>query len=358
MRKKRFFVNLGLLAFSVFIIAPLLGEGVFRAGIALKLETFRKPALYADHSSEGDYWKLAQDWVGHWRFASPDYVHSLLGWSQGSISADNPFGVSVATKTRMKSAAPKILFYGDSYVKGSASTAFQLPEYMSARLDGVEVVDLGVGGYGTDQMYLMFKETYRHIPGASLILLGILVPDDLNRALLPIRTSQKPYFLPDEAGNLQLKGVPIEKDQEKFFRDYSLSFKSYLFAFLKRKLMKSGGKEELKKHINARLLELFKTDAESAGKELVVVLFYSSGYLEYGAPHEDWLKDKLNSLDVPWIDTRDILLSYGKEKGLPPADFYDEGGHHHDLGNQVIAEGLLEYLRENRLVPASGIAQN
>jgi hypothetical protein len=213
------------------------------------------------------------------------------------------------------------------------------------------VVDLGVGGYGTDQIYLMFKETYQNIPNSQLVLLGILVPDDIDRAVLSIRTSQKPYFVPDEEGNLQLKGVPIDNAQDRYFREYSLSFKSYLFAFLKRTFVKNNEKAELKKRINSRMLELVKSETDSAGMDLIVVMFYPPGWLPAVSWQESWLKDKLNELGVPFIVTKEIILSYAKENLLDTADLYDEGGHHNDLGNQVVAEGILRYLNENNRTP-------
>src|SRR5262249_8821439 len=121
-------------------------------------------------------------------------------------------------------------FYGDSYVKGAADPPFELPRYLNERLDNVDVIDIGVGGYGTDQILLMFRETYSKVQ-RPLIIVGVFL-EDVDRAILSVRTSQKPFFRMDDQQELILSGVPIVSDQDSFFSTRSLGFRSYALQAL------------------------------------------------------------------------------------------------------------------------------
>ncbi|GEM_PF-1455842 len=359
--KTELIINLNLLVWTVIIITPLLGEMMFRTGIALNIKRFKSPSLYADSSSDNDYWNLQRIWEG-WQSSAfvnkngkgllrkSERVHPLLGWAEANITENNPFGLQEDALKQMERADPKILFYGDSFVKGASDKEFQIPKYMDRKMDGVDVVDLGVGGYGLDQIYLLFKETYQKAAN-PLIVVGILANDDLDRTILSVRTSQKPYFVIDAAGDLQLKGIPIEKDQQRYFQHHPLSMKSYLVAFLKQKWSKKENKLNTKKRISSELLERFKTDAHTAQNELLFVMFYGQQSLRKTDWQDEFLKEKLDQMGAHYIDTKELLLQYAQENHLELSSFYVQGnGHHNNLGNQVIAEGIINYIRAHKLI--------
>ena len=353
--KTELIANLNLSLWITVILAPPLGEIMFRMGIAFNVPQLKTPSLYADSFSDDDYWKFQWDWKedGGNIMLPLKRLHPLLGWTQADFTKDNPLGLQEDTKKQMESTTPKILFYGDSFVKGASDKEFYIPQYMNSKMDGLYVVDLSVGGYGPDQVYLMFKETYQKVANSTkLILVGILPNDDLDRTVLSIRTSQKPYFVIDSMGNLQLKGVPIELDQKKYFRNYSVSIKSYLFSFIKQKLFEGRSyKSDMKKQINSKLLELFKVNANHAKSDLLFVIFYGKDSLTKNDWQEEFLKKKLNQLNLHYIDTKDFLLSYAQKNQLELSSFYKRGnGHHNNLGNRVITDGIVQYLRANNYI--------
>ena len=352
-------INLNLLLWTTVLLTPLFAEVLLRAGIAFNIKQFKSPYLYADFFSDNDYWKFQYDWGEKFAETSPERIHPRLGWSQTYITEENPLGLEEETRKRMGSSNSKILFYGDSFVKGSSDKEFQIPRYMNNHIKGTDVVDLGVAGYGTDQIYLLFKETYQTFTH-PIILVGILADDDLDRTVLSVRTSQKPYFVLDPTGNLQLKGIPIEKNQKTYFRNYHLSIKSYFYALLKQKFFQGDHKADLKKRINAKLLELFKANAAQTKSRLVFVIFYGKPSLTKTIWQEDFLKGKLNRLGVPYIDTKAILLRYAKENQIELSSFYKvHDGHHNNLGNRVIAEDIIEYLKRiDDLTPPGISSQN
>ncbi len=348
-KKSELIINLNLLLVTTFVIIPLLGEAILRLGIALNIKEFRVPSHYASYHSDNDFWKLEQDWSPQHLYAPPERVHPLLGWSQENITKNNPLGLQENTLERLKTVSP-ILFYGDSFLKGLADKEFQIPEYMNEKIGRVNVADLGVGGYGMDQIYLMFKETYPQAANPTVIV-GILANDDLDRVALSIRTSQKPYFRFDKMGPLRLTGIPIEKDQEKYFRNYSLSIRSYLFALLKQKYFNADSKMELKKKMNFKLLESFKRETDTKKTPLLFVLFYGQKSLTQVDWQEEFLKNTMTQLGLHYIDTKKLLLQYAAEKHLEVSSFYVmENGHHNNLGNRIIAEGIIDYLKANHYI--------
>jgi hypothetical protein len=324
---------------------PLAGELVFRTGIGLKIAAFRSPGLYADWFSDDDYWKLWQRWEGWGPYEAGVSVHPRLGWSQDQVTPHNPLGLRPESLQRLASTRPKILFYGDSFVDGVSDDELHLPEYLNHRLDSVDVVDLSVGGYGIDQIYLLFRETVGRVARPT-VLVGILVNDDLDRAVLSVRTSQKPFFVPDSVGELQLKGIPIQKDQASYYRTHPSSIRSYLLSFLRLRLLGPDRRIERKKAIASRLLDRFTADTRQAGADLIFVLFYGEGDLRQRSWQESFLKAQLGARKLPFIDTRDVILKYAERSGGATAALYAPGnGHHNNLGNQVVGQGILEYLQ-------------
>lgn len=347
-RRSDLILNLNVLVFAIGLGTLVLAELGFRIGIALHVSALRKPGLYANWYSDDDYWKLQQEWQGRWKHQIPEEVQPLLGWSQAAVTSQNPLGLRDTSLARLHSPGPKILFYGDSYVRGEADPAFELPEFLQHRLSQTAVVDLSSKGYGLDQIYLIFRETLPLVPHPR-VLVGLLVSDDLDRTVLRVRTSQKPYFVVDSTGNLTLRGVPIERDQEGYFHRLRLSFSIYLVAFLKQRLVGPNLKIPQKQAVADRLFDRFASEARAAGAELRFVLFYSQPDLTRVTWQEAFIKKELAAKRIEFLDTKPILLRYSHDKNVSLDAFYKPGdGHHNNLGNQVIGDGLIEALGKGK----------
>ena len=259
------------------------------------------------------------------------------------MTPTNPLGLKPVTKNRLDSPNPKIFFYGDSFVRGVSDVEFEIPNYINRKINGREVVDFSMGGYGLDQVYLMFKETHQKADH-PLVLVGILVSDDIDRTVLSIRTSKKPYFTVDAKGALQLNSVLIERDHANDCHSFPLSIKSYMLAFVKQTLLRGDNKVELKQQISSRILDHFKAEADQAQAKLVFVLFYVQDSLTQMDWRDTFVKAQLSRLGMPYIDTRDILLQYAKDQHVELSSFYKLGeGHHNNLGNEVISKGIVKF---------------
>jgi len=108
--------------------------------------------------------------------------------------------------------ARRIVVIGDSFAFGwGVSDEETYAHRLAEALPGVEVVNLGGGGYGTDQMLLMLREEgLRYSP--DLVVVGI-VSADTERNLVAFRDFAKPRFVL-RAGELELVDVPVPTPDE------------------------------------------------------------------------------------------------------------------------------------------------
>src|SRR4029453_18731725 len=111
----------------------------------------------------------------------------------------------------------RVLVFGDSLTFGDeVSDDETYVAHLQAMLSGTEVLNLGVHGYGHDQMLLYLKEVgARYKP--DVILLGFTTID-MERNLLGFRDFMKPRF--DVVGDhLALRNTPIPEPRVVRARD-------------------------------------------------------------------------------------------------------------------------------------------
>lgn len=326
------------------IVSFLLLEGVLRFVLfsdVVKIPTLQQAWRYVPADTD-ESWKLQYLWGKKWGVSSADRIHPLLGWSQKNVTAQNPFGFQEDTVETLRSdGRNKILFYGDSFVKGASDPEYHIPRYMNQQTPMVDVIDLGVPGYGTDQIYLLFKETYSKV-NSPLIIVGVLLAD-IDRTVLSFRTAQKPYLTVDSDGKLMVNGLPIEKDQPGYVDSHPPQIISYAFSLIKTKLgLFKMDKTAAKKTINSAIIENTKAIVRRENIPLIYVIFYGIDMLKTEDWRETFLKTELDRNNIPFVDTKTALISYAKANDLPISNFYVENeGHHNNLGNQIIADRIL-----------------
>ncbi len=343
----------GLACLSM-LVACILAELVLRAVLFtrwLPIAALRVPELYAGFSDDDDYWRLHYRLSGEW-YPRREVVHPTLGWSQVAVSPADPLGLAQDSLDDLRATTSKrrIPFYGDSYLKGVADPEFSIPRYTTKLFDETNVVDLGVAGYGFDQMYLMYESTRDAFPYSD-VLVGVLT-EDVDRAVLTTRTYQKPFFKV-ESGELKLDDKPIDPDPEHYFRESAPRIRSYLFAFLRRRMARFDSRlaERLcripeKQAINSGIMDKFLERTRSSGAKLHFVLFYREDDLRTENWEERFLKDALDRRKIPYLDTKPVLLEYANEHHVDPSVLFKEHGHHNNLGNEVISKALHGFLSE------------
>jgi len=338
--------KLNLTFFALFLLSPLIGEMTIRTGIRLNMDVFKRPYLYANQYQDNSYWALRYIWFSEEKQRSRRNWHPLFGWSQTIHDDHNPLGLALKTREQLRGTREKILFYGDSFVRGAADPEYQLPEFLNDRIENKDVIDLSVGGFGLDQIYLMLRETHA-MAEKPVILIGILL-GDLDRALLKVRTYKKPYFELNADSQLVLKGVPVQSDEKEFIRQFLP--KSYFLNLLRITFLNKDkpGKADMK--LYRRLIESMQTICKEEAADCEAVIFYGIGRLKDTDWRETYLKTELKDLNLPFVDTKPILLNYAEQENIDVTAFYKGNyGHHNNLGNQVIGEGILAYLTEKNL---------
>ena len=111
----------------------------------------------------------------------------------------------------------RVLVFGDSYVFGVGVAEEQLLTTHLARLlapyfpSGIEVVNMGVAGYSTDQQYLLWQELGSRLSPDQVIL--VVCDNDYvgNTENFAYRQYYKPYFELEADGGLRLRNVPVPR---------------------------------------------------------------------------------------------------------------------------------------------------
>ena len=341
-------------AFSVFLTL-LLAELVLRMALLnpqLPLRPLQNPSLVASSFSDEAWWVLG------YRHAYSDMklteiAHPLLGNCQERPRKDNPLGLYMHARERLGGEGPRILFFGDSFVHGMPFNQTTLPEMVEAQLaDGRPVANLGVRGYGIDQMYLLAQELGTPRQGDT-VLVGVLTWD-IDRTVFSFMFGQKPRFVVQD-GALRLSNIPFQASNQEFLDSFKVSYPSFLIQALKRKWARlrnldlvEGGQAEEKRKITKAILTQWNREIASAGAQMTVILFHTRQDLATRDWRNDVVRETCGGLGVPLLDTADVLLPYLRERNSYGEELYEPNDFHHtDLANQLMAAQIAAYLRND-----------
>ena len=233
-------------------------------------------------------------------------------------------------------------------------------------LAGVELINLSVPGFGTDQEFLRLKkEGLDYQP--DLVILQI-TENDFTEIMRPLMYEKpKPFFILQN-GELILKNIPVKKDcgtSAQYYLDclhipfndwlkrnstaYSVIDRRYrkLMLRLNRYFEKSDIKDSTTNRdiykIDDNGIRIFKaiisemaSELKTKGIEMVVV--HWNGYLSESR--------KINDAGIPVIDLYPTVLKNKDKEVLIPHD-----GHFNIRGHTLIAEELLKALIKYKYVP-------
>ncbi|MBI2506466.1 MAG: SGNH/GDSL hydrolase family protein [Candidatus Latescibacteria bacterium] len=215
----------------------------------------------------------------------------------------------------------RLLCFGDSFVEGwGVREEERVSEQLEQGLGGVEVVNFGVAGYGTDQEWLLFEKqgAQYHPDWVVLFFYGNDLWNNAARQGIGAERGFKPFFQLGTEGRLQLRGVPVRKaefwDQQAV--PWQRRFEAYLqqhwhLYALGRKMMApevpaqqqqryyqglyGKGEEQGAENweLTGRLLQAFDLSVRQAGGRLLVVCVPALVQIE----EEDWkMKRELHGL--------------------------------------------------------------
>lgn len=340
-RRREAGVNLLLLTVSLSLAAPLAGEVVLRAGIALGVDALRDPALYAHPLHDDDYWKLKYRWDGS----------TILDLR--AFAFDRELGWTSRQRLPRRGRKKPLLLFGDSFAQGVPPTLpkLRLPRALGRLLPWHRVFSHAVSGYGLGQIYLRLRAVLPDFPGAQVVVAIMLY--DIDRAVLTVRGAPKPYFT-HSAGALTLHGVPVPADTDRWYRDHPPALGSYLLALLGRRYQRAQPERETEvalrrteiETVTRALLEAIEAEARTYRAPLHVVLLYAPWDFTHQGWRERFLKAELARLGADVIDTKPALLA-AAEGDLDRLYLPAPNHHPNDQGNRVIAETIAAHLKRH-----------
>jgi hypothetical protein len=289
-----------------------------------------------------------------------DIHHPVRGWAVKPDVRDVPvFGAagtvssnSQGARGRREYAVPKppgvtrVLVFGDSFTFGDEVGD---DETYVARLEGllpgVEVINLGVHGYGHDQMLLYLQEVgARYQP--DLVLLGF-VQLDMRRNLLAFRDFAKPRFVLVE-DHLVLQNVPVPTPETVRARDVFHSRFLDLWNLLAER-WERGKQATREQQLTGAILEEFRRTAVAVGA--VPLFVYLPIEDEIGDPSVPAIEEEVfftrwaRKHNVRWLDLRPSFLAQVKT-GVQ----FKRVGHWGPLEHATAAEAIRADLLEQRLI--------
>jgi hypothetical protein len=336
-------------------LALVIAELVYRAllfGDAPAFERWRDPGLYADALDDDAYWKLA------YRFGRQDRPprepHPLLGW----VGEFDRATLRHHREDRVGGRRP-VLLYGDSFARcvGNVECFEDILNADPRFARGHYLLNYGVGGYGLDQIALLLAHSHRLYQRPFVVLSFTTI--DFDRSLFTARGGQKPYYEVTAAGDLVLRGVPVDPDPARFFREHPPVVTSYLFRRLlhaprvpRRVRDVVTGARALtarKIAVNERILASAFRELRDAGVPFLVVVFQyvQRDGREFDVEREDNWRDRLaretlHRHRVPYVWSKALIRSDGDYRVRPLSHYMQEDtGHPTTVLNRLVAREIL-----------------
>ncbi len=284
--------------------------------------------------------------------------------------------------------ATRIACFGDSYTFGAEVGDRECwTHYLQGDWQAAEVLNFGVGGFGTDQAFLRYRREGSDI-GARAVLLGVLL-ENIGRNVNRYRPLwypasgtcvTKPRFALDARGELELlpnpfptraglidaveSGAVLERVAPGDYwsarprlgplrySGFARMLGGYL-AYTERDVAGLWRRtDEEPFQVTLAILEQFHREALADGAEFAgVLIFPRQGDLEHLAEGDRFWRAGLERLDragIPWLDLSDPLLEAWRASpgAVGPAglDWLYGGGHLSAEGNRVAADAIGAWL--------------
>jgi hypothetical protein len=347
-----------VIAAAYCLAVALFLEGVARA--ALSSDAFFRRVAGNDEASWRLRWVKRQKTGRRIYYAFDDY-HPTRGWALrpnlrdvpafgGKTLSSNSRGLRGAREYSLDKPAgsSRIVVVGDSFTFGEdVGDDEAWPRRLEELMPGTEVLNLGVHGYGHDQMLLYLRaEGLRYHP--DVVVVGFL-PDDMERNVVAFRDYAKPRFV-RQGGRLALRNVPVPSPDDVLAREpYRPKFLDLLSMLRGDLLRRSGRDQDAMREITLPLLDEMNAAVTAAGARSAFAYLPVYGEIDKADPgmtgrerffFSYWRQRGIQSM---------YLRPYFLEKLRRGAEFKTYG-HWGPLEHQTAAEGVKAYLIEKGLV--------
>jgi hypothetical protein len=346
--------------------ASVLGlEGLFRLVLfhpewAPEGTGLRRPELYFA-GDDPRFWVLRARLNGHHELGEPDDPDPVLGWTSGRFEPGTRLHMDEALLGDQR----PVLLVGDSFAACSGAPDRCYEHLLEEGPLGPthELLNYGVGGYGTDQALLLsFDLMERFAERDPIVVLSILVDDDLDRCTLPYRGAPKPVLEADGERRVRIARPAAPLDRAAWFAANPLEVPWWSWRFLQVNLLMDeealvadsgveGRLETMRVAMAAGLLE-WKDRLDALGLEGFVLLFGDRQRHEGVSTKEDrfrWLEAVLEGQGIPWIRAWEELEQDWELYDRSLDEYFVTGkvgkGHYTALGNELTHLALERGLR-------------
>ena len=308
----------------------------------------RNPAFFAERHDEERFWRLMQRFRGDPGPLEDDLYHAELGWRSrwfDPVTYEHKDGVRLAGRR-------PVLLFGGSFARCTVPQVdcFEGLLERSPLHETHMLLNYGTPAFGMDQSFLLLQRTLpRWLPLAPIVVFGVSVDEDLDRACLSFTGWPKPRLV-HGANGLELETVPTAAGPDRT--------PSYLWRWLLhggllpdgvRDVLTGARAKRLAKERLARdLLRALKVEMETRGLHYFVVLFHGLPYLGEIGPH-DWREELLLRVlreeRIPFVSSKAALQKHALASGRPLSGYFEaaEGGARDPylpLGNAVVFQAI------------------
>lgn len=213
---------------------------------------------------------------------------------------------------------------------------------------GSEVLNLGIHGYGHDQMLLYLREEgLRYRP--DIVLLGF-VHLDIPRNLLSFRDYAKPRFALI-GGRLELRGTPVPEPRTLIEAEAWRSKFLDLLQMLKARVeQRSGSSEARALALTAAILDEIALASAGAGARPAFAYLPAVEEMEQRdltpTPHQRFFLDYCGAGRVVCLDLRQAFIGRARSDAAPSIS-----GHWNAAEHRLAAEALRDGLEREGLLP-------
>lgn len=313
------------------------------------MDKFRVPGLYANGFCDDDHWKLQYQFFKK----TQNFPDIFLGWVKPDISQSTYLH---KRSPELNNRRPVLLF-GDSFANCMPSEKC-FNEILNSDEEfnkDFYLLNYGVGGYGLDQIYLLFKHSIANyqVP----IVIASLMTLDMDRSILSVRSGPKPRFK-DKGEGFELLGAPVNTNHQDYFSKNPTQIHSYLYRLLLRHIdslpadhnitMCEAKKHQTKVQVNQYLISEFIRDLKSMGFPYMFLIFHPQN--EVLRNNDDWrdqlLHQTLASQHIPYISSKNVLREQVQVIHRDSlSDYYIQNdGHPTTLQNLLIAEEIKKFV--------------
>jgi len=231
---------------------------------------------------------------------------------------------------------------GDSFTFGDeVSDDETYSHYLQELLPDAEVINMGIHGYGHDQMLILLEEVgIKYEP--DIVILGF-VPMDMARNLLNFRDFAKPRFTLGRGG-LELVGTPVPTPADLLRWDWARPRILDLFSIIRFTVKKWSGsnEKETEKITNAILTKMIEVVDRVHATPLFVYVPTADEIASPnpGATGEAYLSSLCRAnRKVKCLSAKPLFAEYAA-RGI----VFKQFGHWDPTGHRVVAEAIYTYL--------------